>query len=571
MSDKELTIRIAGEAGQGIDTIGTALASMFKKDGFHIFSNMDYMSRIRGGNNYYQLRVANTPVRTFREKCHLLITLNAGSINLHKDEVNDGGCIIIDREKFKFAEKNEKFLDVPLHSLAREAGGSELYVNSVACGLIGSLTGMDFKIVKHVLTETFKKKGSEVMDTNHKAALLGYNYKIAGKQKPLYKLERTPLPTELLLDGNQAIALGAIAAGCKFYAAYPMTPSTSIMNTIAHYADRYNIVVEQAEDEIAAVNMVIGASFAGVRSMAGTSGGGFALMAEGVSLAGITETAVVIAVAQRPGPATGFPTRTEQGELNFLIHAGHGEFAKAVYSPGTIEEAFYLTIKAFNLAEKYQIPVFIMTDQHLADSVYNIPPLDLQRIRNQRAVLSRLESRKIKAYQRYLLTPDGISPKAIPSWINDVIYADSDEHDEQGHITESAEIRKKMVEKRYYQRLKLLEKEIEPPQAFKLEKAEVVFLGFGSTRNVLKESIELLDTKKAGFIHLPQVWPFPKKQVAGFLENKKRIITVENNAGAQLAGLLKRETGRTAADSILRYDGRPFNLDYLLREMQERI
>jgi 2-oxoglutarate ferredoxin oxidoreductase subunit alpha len=340
------------------------------------------------------------------------------------------------------------------------------------------------------------------------------------------------------------------------------------MEAMARYSEKFNIVVEQAEDEIAAINMIIGSSFAGVRSMAATSGGGFALMAEGLSLSGMTETPIVVIDAQRPAPATGLPTRTEQADLDFLIHAGHGEFARAVYSPGTIEELFYLTVRAFNIAEKYQIPVLIMTDQHLADSYRNIDPLDLNRIKVERYIISREDSKKVSGYKRYQFTDSGVSPRAVPSWIQDVVYADSDEHNEEGHITEDAGMRIKMVEKRFYKKMAALAREVEKPEAYNTEEAQTILIGFGSTYGVIKEASEALG-KNFGFLHLSQVWPFPGSAVSSLLKGKKNILTVENNAGAQLAGLLMRETGIKANSSILRYDGRPFNLDYLLARIKE--
>jgi 2-oxoglutarate ferredoxin oxidoreductase subunit alpha len=370
------------------------------------------------------------------------------------------------------------------------------------------------------------------------------------------------------MNGNQAIALGAIRAGCKFYSAYPMTPSTSIMNEVAHYAREFNIVVEQAEDEIAAVNMAIGASYAGVRAMTATSGGGFCLMVEGLSLSAMTETPVVIVDAQRPAPATGFPTRTEQSDLSFLLSAGHGEFARAILSPGSIEEAFCLTMHAFNLAEKYQIPVLVMTDQHLADSYCNIAMLDQNAIKVERFILSKKMSQNVINYKRYELNDSGVSPRAIPSWINDVIYVDSDEHTEEGHITEDAGIRTKMVEKRLYKKMQGLMNEVVKPKAYNIDKAETVLIGFGSTYGTLKE-VSDTSSGKVGFIHFPQVWPFPKKDLISLLSGKEKVLTVENNASGQLAKLIYSETGIKIEKSILKFDGRPFSVDYLIEEFDK--
>ena len=532
-SRDELTVKVSGEAGQGMQTVGAALCRIFKKRGFCIFADQDYMSRIRGGNNFFRLRIAGRPLYTLRDKSDIAVAL-----------------------------------DDPGIAKIAEGAGDTKGVNSVACGLIVGLTGIEFVHVEEELRAAFEKKGEEIVAANIRAAKAGYDHAVAGPQKQDFIINPASSAKPLLMNGNDAIAMGAIRAGCKFYSAYPMTPSTSIMNVIAHYSKEYGILVEQAEDEIAAINMAIGASFAGARAMASTSGGGFALMVEGVSLSGMTETPVVIVDAQRPAPATGFPTRTEQADLDFILHAGHGEFARAVFAPGTIEEAFYLTVRAFNLAEKYQIPVFILTDQHLADSYRDVDNVDLNKAKVVRYVISRAESGKVKGYKRYRLTDSGISPRAIPSWIDDVIYVDSDEHTEEGHITEDAGIRVKMVEKRLYKKMAGLSAEIEKPSAHNLDDAELVLVGFGSTYGVMKEASGRTGGRKAGFIHLSQVWPFPSKEITVLLKGK-RAVTVENNATGQLARLIRRETGIELGRPILKYDGRPFDLDYLTEKIKE--
>lgn len=560
----EITVKIAGEAGQGMQTVGDALCQIFKKAGCCIFANQDYMSRIRGGNNFFQLRAAGREVFTLRRKPDILVALDKESVALHKLDMAGRGVIVLDKKKFGISEDDPSFFDIPLYDMAARAGGSDIFINMVSCGAVVGMTEIEFGYIDKVVRDTFAGKSSEIIEKNIEAAKAGYDFVRARFKKERFGVKALSSGDRLLMNGNDAIALGAIKAGCKFYTAYPMTPSTSIMNTVAHYAGRFGIVVEQAEDEIAAVNMALGASFAGARSMTATSGGGFSLMVEGLSLAGMTETPVVVVDAQRPAPATGFPTRTEQADLDFLIHAGHGEFARAVYTPGTIEEAFYLTIKAFDTAEKYQIPVLIMTDQHLADSYRAIEPFDLTGVKVKRHIISKEDSKKAAGYKRYQLTASGISPRAIPSWIEDVIYVDSDEHDEEGHITEDAGVRIKMVEKRFYKKMSALSGEIETPTAYNTDKAEIVLAGYGSTYGVMKEACESSKSRKTGFMHLSQVWPFPAENVNQLLKSAKKIITVENNAGGQFARLMRRESGLKASDSILRFDGRPFDLEYVM-------
>lgn len=562
----ELTIKITGEAGQGMQTIGAALCQMFKNTGFHIFASQDYMSRIRGGNNFFQLRISDKPLYTLRQKSDITVALDKASVAIHRSSMKDGGVLVLDKKKFTITGEDSAFLDIPFYDMATCTGGSEIFINSVACGVIAGITGVEFHSAEQVMEATFAEKSEEVVRKNKEAARAGYDFvKNNFKQDTFWiKAGASTDTSTLVMNGNDAIALGAIRAGCKFYSAYPMTPSTSIMNVIAHYGKEFHIAVEQAEDEIAAINMIIGASFAGVRSMTATSGGGFALMVEGLSLAAMTETPIVVVVAQRPAPATGFPTRTAQADLEFVLHAGHGEFARVVYVPGTIEEAFSVTIKAFNIAEKYQVPVFLMTDQHLADSYRDIEAFDLNKVKVQRYIISKEDSKNIKDYKRYQFTESGISPRAIPSWIEDVIYADSDEHTEEGHITEDADMGRKMVEKRFYKKFSGLLQEVEKPTAYNVVGADIVLLGFGSTYGVMKEVADAIVDKKIGLIHLSQVWPFPASAMIGLLKDAKKILTVENNAGGQLARLLRRETGLQVSGSVLKYDGRPFHLDYLI-------
>ena len=566
----ELTIKIAGEAGQGTQSVGFALCKLFKDAGLNIFANQDYMSRIRGGNNFFQLRISNSPVYTSRELSDIVVALDKPSVSLHVKTINSPGLLILDKKKFNISETNDLFFDVPFYDMAKDIGGGELFVNSAALGILVGITRMEFNCVSEVLERTFSNKGQDVIRKNVEVAKAGFDHALNNFKQDVFSLKRAKSSGQLLMAGNEAIALGAIRAGCKFYSAYPMSPSTGIMNTIADYAKSFNIIVEQAEDEIAAINMVIGASFAGVRSMCSTSGGGFALMVEGLSLAGMTETPIVAADCQRPAPATGFPTRTEQADLDFLIHAGHGEFARAVYTPGTIEQAFYLAVKAFNLAEKYQIPVLILSDQHLGESYRNIDAFDLEKAKVSRFIISKEDSKKVVNYKRYQLTDTGISPLALPSWINDVIYVDSDEHTEEGHITEDAGMRISMVEKRFYKKMSGLSEEIEEPESYNIKASDVILVGFGSTYGVMKEVAETVKKKKVGFVHLSQVWPFPSKSIIKLLGKAKKIYTVENNAAGQLAGLIRRETGIKIERSILKFDGRPFDLDFLIKQIERQ-
>lgn len=551
----EISVRVTGEAGHGIAASGNMLCRMYKDSGRHVFAIQDYMSRIRGGTNFLQVRAASAPVHSPRRKADIIVALDREAVTANSGDLAPGGLLVLDAAKCGFRETPPGWLDAPLTALAQEAGGP-IFANSVAVGIIAALTCEDFEAAGRAVEREFAAKGAQVAQSNRRAARLGYDH-AAGKIKGCpYAVAAAPHARDCLLAGNEALALGAISAGCKFYTAYPMSPSTGIMNTVADYAARFGIVVEQAEDEIAAVNMAVGASFAGVRAMTATSGGGFALMCEGLSLAAMTETPLVVAVVMRPGPATGFPTRTAQEDLEFVLHAGHGEFARAVYAPGSPEECFLAAKRAFNTAERWQAPALVLSDQHLAESFTNIAFPDPAAEPPDRGRLFRSGFDALA--DRYAYSPDGVSPRPVPGRSCALAAADSDEHGPEGHITESAEVRGKMTQKRLHLKLAGLAKEVLPPTVVN-PGAGTMLCGFGSTLGVLRDACAAV--KGAGFVHFPQVCPFPAEAARAALKGAGRVLTVENNAGGQLARLLRRETGLEVAGSVLKYDGRPFTLD----------
>ncbi len=436
------------------------------------------------------------------------------TIRAHISELGEDGIIVWDPAAVAYTEVTERGFAVPLAKLTTDAGGQAIMMNSTAVGAVLGMVGFPRESIASMLEHEFGRKGKEVVEANVKVALAGYDYArdnctICGKV-----IAPGQAGGHMVLTGNQAIALGSMAAGLRFVSAYPMSPSTSIMEFIAGRSAEHGIVVEQAEDEIAAINMAIGASYAGLRAMTATSGGGLCLMVEGIGLAGMTETPIVIVDAQRPGPSTGLPTRTEQADLLFLIHASHGEFPRAILAPGDANQAFYLAAKAFNLAEKYQIPVFLMTDQYLADSSWTIEPPDPSRITIERGEM--LTETAPADYKRYTITDTGISPRAIPGAGPALVVADSDEHTEEGHITESAEVRLAMMNKRA-RKQELLRSEISPPDHYGPENAKVTLLCWGSNLHVVREAVDILNAStenSANCYHFSQLWPFPKEAVS---------------------------------------------------------
>ncbi|GAB4332910.1 MAG: 2-oxoacid:acceptor oxidoreductase subunit alpha [Desulfobulbaceae bacterium] len=569
----DITLRIGGEAGQGLQFIGTSLARIFSRSGLQVFTHQDYMSRIRGGHNFYQIRISDKEIHSSNETVDILLALDNNTITVHKENLHQDGIIVHDAKQTKHLGQESRTINIPFLELTEQLQLAPIMANSAAIGAILGGLGLGLDLFPAAIEQLLGKKGEEVVASNLAVARAGSEYvrdSIAWpKHLTCTAADDAPL---MLINGSQAIGAGAVVSGCKFYAAYPMTPSTGIMIHIASRAKEHGIAVEQAEDEIAAINMALGASFGGVRAMTGTSGGGFALMVEGLSLAGITELPVVIAEVQRPGPATGLPTRTEQGDLLFVLHAGHGEFPRVLFTPGTPEQAFHLTAKAFDLAEKYQIPAIIQSDQYLADAEWTYTDFDRSSL-----ILQDHRDRSVggeeRLYQRYRLTGTGISPLAVPGLSEKLVVVDSDEHDEDGHIIEDAETRIRMVEKRWIKKWPALRDEIEPPLLYGNGEPEIILVGYGSTYGIMLDAVNILQKKgPIAMMHFSEVWPFPdpgRHTYLNVLENVRLAICVENNATGQFERLVRSETGYVFPARIRKYDGRPFLLEPFLEKINE--
>ncbi|UKL14201.1 2-oxoacid:acceptor oxidoreductase subunit alpha [Dissulfurimicrobium hydrothermale] len=560
MSFDEFNILIGGEAGQGLVTIGELLSRAMVRSGCYILVTQGYQSRIRGGHNTFSIRAgADLPLAP-QDELDVLVALDPETLDLHRKDLKKDGLIIASG------------------SVGVDADGAVLvprdmvlsgFENTAVLGVLAFLIGIESALFEGLIRDTLGKKHPEALDENLAAFKKAYEWAKTNTSRRMdvsktCKTDRSG--RSVMLNGNQAIALGAMSAGAKFCAFYPMTPSTSVPLTLIANADAMDLVVEQAEDEIAAINMAIGASFCGAPSMVATSGGGFALMTEGISLAGMTETPVVIVVAQRPGPATGLPTRTEQADLEFVLHAGHGEFARAIFAPGSIEACFHLTHRAFHLAEASQGPVFILTDQFLADSYRAVEPFNLEGLAPVRAGarVSDIEA----PYRRYLITESGVSPRLLPGFSRHLVVADSDEHTEDGHLTEDLSVREAMVKKRFRKWTVVL-KEVEPPEYHGPEAPETILLTWGSSRGAGLEAGKRLRQggESVGNLHFDQVWPLAQDQFLGRLSSAKRVVSIEGNATGQFARLIRRETGFDIKDRVLRYDGLPFTADYILERL----
>lgn len=541
----DYSVLVGGAAGQGMDTFASLFEKILKRCGFHVYAYGDYMSRIRGGHNFFYIRFSDKKLYSFSPRVDLIFALNDETVKVHSSRLQEDGFILT----------QEMVSDV-----LKKLNNTKI-VNTVGLGFILKYFGLPMDIAAEVIREELKE---DLLDINLKALQEGYNL------SETKHFLTTSKDENILINGNQAVGLGAIAAGCRFYCGYPMTPSTSILNFMAAHSDDFGIAIDQVEDEVAALNMALGASYAGVRAMTGSSGGGFALMVEALSLAGMIEVPVVLINVQRPGPATGFPTRTEQADLGFMIHAGHGEFPRMVIALRDAEDAFYQTARAFNIAEKYQIPVLLLSDQHLADSVTTVKPFDFTKIKIERYISGK-EAVTDEEYKRYKFTEDGISPRILPGKVpGQVVLVDSDEHDEWGHITESAEIRTKMVDKRL-KKFELLKEEVQEPWLVGSNDPENLIVCWGSTYGPVREAVERLnqDGYSVGALIFGDIWPFPTGKLLELGKKAKRIIDVEQNATAQLDSLIRQEALMKSTHKILKYDGRPFSGEEVYERVRE--
>ena len=576
----KISMLVGGPAGAGINRSGYLFSKACLRGGLYIFGSNDYQSLIRGGHNFYTVKVSDEPVYSPQKSVDLLIALDKKTILNHKDELVSGAAIIYDGDQItltaeELGRDDIKLIIVPLRKIVKGLQGSSIMENTVAIGATIALLDYDPELMNDVLRDTFNPK---ITKLNISAAKRGYDY-IKEHYNAAdfgYHLKKTDsiINKRFLLTGNEAIGLGAITAGCKFYAAYPMTPATSILHFLAPLDREYNMIVIQTESEIAAINMVAGASFAGVRSMTATSGGGFCLMTEALGMIGMTETSPVIVLVQRPGPSTGLPTYTGQGDLRFAIHASQGEFPRVVIAPGDVEESYYLTLDAFNLAEKFQVPAIIISDKHLAESHQTVEAFDQARKKIDRGNLIIKEKYAIlEDYKRHQFTENGISPRVIPGTKGAIVRTNADEHNELGYTTEDPTLTIKMTDKRF-KKLQGLTKELQSYETLKLhgpKRADVTIIGWGSTKGSILETMKILNKENAkmNFLQIVYLYPFPTVKLQDILKSVKKSIIVEQNKTSQLSGLIKEHLLLSLDHTILKYDGRPFNPEDLAQNIME--
>jgi 2-oxoglutarate ferredoxin oxidoreductase subunit alpha len=572
MSRTEVSIRIGGAAGDGVASTGEIFGKTLSRSGQHVYAYNSYQSVIRGGHVWFQVRGGKDPISYVGQQADILIALNKQTIDVHGRIMREGGVVIFDPEKVKCGEgdvpKGVRLCPMPLYELAKQFSPNPIMANTVAVGAAMQFIKAPVGKFKDVLEDQFGKKRAEVVEANLKAAEAGIQY---AKEKwgPLdFDLPYNDRK-RIFLTGNQAIALGAMAAGCTFYSFYPMTPATSIGQFLADNGPEHGVVVKQCEDEIAVANMAIGASYGGVRSMCGTSGGGFALMVEALGMAGIIEAPLVVALCQRSGPSTGLPTKTEQGDLNMVMGAGQGDYPRIVLAPRTVPEAFEAATRAFQLADKWQTPVIVMSDLLLSEHFETSEEFPMESVRIDRGeiVSSNGHGAPAGPFLRYKITGSGVSPRVVPGTGGHTYIAGSDEHDEDGTLVsdvraglpDAVEMRVHQMDKRM-KKLEGARADTRLPERVGPRNAPVTLVSWGSTHGAVREAMATLKKKgvEVASLEFTDVYPLDAKKVLDLLKGERFTLMIEGNYTGQFERLLRAETGWFPNDRLHKYDGEPF-------------
>jgi len=561
----QLSWKVGGQQGEGIDSTGEIFATALNRLGYHLFGYRHFSSRIKGGHTNYKIRVTTESLRAISDYLDILIAFDQETIDLNSGELRDGGILIADAKFAPVVDKeNILFFAVPITEIAQKLG-SGLMKNMVALGVTSALLNLPTNVFQAIVEEMFLKKGQQVVDSNMAAFKEGAEFIQNELAQPLedFYLAKADGKARLFMTGNDAVGMGALAAGVRFMPAYPITPATEVMEYLTKNLPKFGGTVVQTEDEIAAVTMAIGASYGGARSMTSTSGPGLSLMQEAIGLAGITEVPIVIIDVQRGGPSTGLPTKIEQSDFNAALYGSHGEIPRIVLVPNSVEDAFYDTVQAFNLADQYQCPVIVLTDLALGMGKQTVDPLDYSKIEIDRGKYlgdEELPLLEAPMFKRYLFTEDGISPRVIPGQKNGIHHVTGVEHAEDGRPSESTVNRQKMMEKRL-NKIKNLKFNQPVWKSAPHESADLLVVGIGSTQGAITEAITRLEKEglKVNQAHLRLIMPFPVEEMKDLMTRAQKVVVVENNATGQIANLIKLSVGMAERiESVLKYDGNPF-------------
>jgi 2-oxoglutarate ferredoxin oxidoreductase subunit alpha len=578
----QLKLLAGGEAGDGVFAVSDMLALMFARAGLEILTTQTYSSRIRGGHINASVRVAERELLSQGDELDLLIALDLETVELHRRAVRDGGIVLYDNSQGEIdlgdlEQRQVIVFPIPARKIAREKLNAPIMKNIVMTGAALTAVNFDpeFEILGGLVRERFLQKGEKIVAKNMEAAAAGRELIQQASKVINYKMERRARPRKMLLQGSDAVAFGALVAGCRFMASYPITPASDVMEYLVTKFPKYNGVMVQAEDELSAINMAIGAAFSGARAITASSGPGIALMIEALGLAAVTETPIVLVDVQRCGPSTGMPTRMEQADLNLLIYGAHGEIPRIVIAPSDIEECFYQTIRAFNLAEKYQCPVIVATDQYLSQSQRTTQPFDLSKVTIDRGwLLTDDELKRLDGpFKRYLITESGISPRTIPSQERGIFKTTGVEHVESGNATENPDARTRMMKKRFLKLDTFRKEDMLPPKIFGSPESDITIVGWGSTKGVLLEVMDRFKQEEGIDLKLMQLldlWPFPDHAVAEVLRASRQAIVVENNFTGQMANLIRQQTG-IECSKVVKYNGAPFSPKELYQRLKELI
>lgn len=557
-NDNVVSIKIGGPAGTGVKSVGLMLAKIASRSGYQVCNNTEFPSLIKGGHNVTQVNFSTEEVTAPREKSDLLIAFDQLTIDSHYSEIEEGGGIIFDSDSSPDLSKVEKGISlygIPLKKLAHEAGSKNIFINIVALSSAIGLLGGNIETFKKLIEEEYGDKGEIIVNSDKKAADLGYNFAVETYKDDLRDYMKviesfsSPMPY-MILSGNEAAALGAISGGMQFAAIYPMSPISNILHVLAANQEKFGYIYKQPEDEISAINMAIGASFAGVRSMTATSGGGFCLMTESYGLAGIIETPLVIVEGMRGGPATGLPTWSGQGDLQMVLHSHQDEFPRIVLTPGDVKETYELTAKAFDLADKYQTTVVVLIDKNICENERTVLFPDVSEINIDRGKITK---EKVEDFKRYQFEEDGVSVRSIPG-VGNFFIANSDEHDEYGYSSEEIENRNKMMRKRMQKLETCAQNDMPDPVVFGPEDADITVVSWGSNKGSVLEALKSFSN--VNFVYFSWINPFPTKFVSEFLSKAKHIVDIECNYTGQLADIIREKTGIEIRDRFLKIDGR---------------
>lgn len=572
------TIVFGGEAGEGIKSAGNIISRTLVSLGLNVFLYDEYPSLIRGGHNAVFVTYSEHPVYTINKEIDLLVCLDRQTFDLHKQDLGPESLVIYDHEEFLISNDDLKNLpceviETPIRQIIKRNNLPVIVRNILYISSTMNILGIDKNILEENISKILSKK-VDLLSNNIKAIELAYTS--FSEYKSIKKIHTNIAPTSrknrYFLSGNQAICVGAIQSRLGFYAAYPMTPASTIFEFLIKYSKKYKIIVKQTEDEIAAINMAIGASFAGARSMVGTSGGGFSLMVEALGLAGITETPIVIVLAQRPGPATGLPTWTSQADLLFALHAGQDEFPRVILCPTDHQETIELTFKAFNIADKFQLPVIILSDKFLSESYTNISIENSNEKIERGFMISSRALMRLEKFERYETTPNGVSPRSVPGQEGGIFIANSDESDSRGFSEESAENRIAKVKKRFA-KIPHLKKELPDLNVYGDVKSKLCIISWGSTKGAVLEATRRLQNIGIYLkvLALNYIEPFPSEEVKRFISSSHDILLVEGNYTSQLGQLIKLHTGYELKNKLLKYDGRPVFPNEIVDKVMEII